>query len=289
MPPSPRVLLSIDYEPWFALTRRHDRLLGIEQRRNLDGGFTLNALEPILELLGNARCSIYLVGEVAEWYPQIPQKITTIGHELGFHCHTHRSLVKPEELKRDLAASAIWLKQYNVRGYRAPMVGIDEKAYAMLASNGFTYSSSTYAPAGTLLKKNNLTPSSCTVWELPVSTFPIFGRKKEQVINAPRNFSPGLLASGEIPYGSSFMIGLMPKMILRILERELRAGLSPVIFLHPYEIIRPEAFGSRMRRDLVANPLLLPFIIHKQEFLTTLIKNFPISPLNTYLEEAQHA
>ena len=48
MPPSPRVLLSIDYEPWFALTRRYDKLAGLEQRRSLDGGFTQRALYPIL-------------------------------------------------------------------------------------------------------------------------------------------------------------------------------------------------------------------------------------------------
>jgi hypothetical protein len=282
MPPSPRVLLSIDYEPWFALTRRYDKLSGTQQRRDLDGGFTLNALEPILGLLGSAKCSFYLVGEVAEWYPEAPQKIMEAGHELGFHCHLHRSLVKPDELRQDLSASAPWLQQYGVRGYRAPMVGIDEQSYDLLAQSGFTYSSSTYAPAGTLLKKNN-------VWELPVSTLPVFGRKKNQPFTAPRKFTLGLLSAGEIPYGSSFMIGLMPKTILHILENELRAGLSPVIFLHPYEIIPPDSFLWQMRRDVAAYPLLLPFFTNKTNFLTSLIKNFPVSPLGTYLDEALHA
>jgi hypothetical protein len=281
MPPSPRVLLSIDYEPWFALTRRHDRLQGAEKRRDLDAGFTLRALQPILELLGEARCSFYLVGEIAEWYPQIPQMITGAGHELGFHCHFHRSLVKPNELKQDLAASSFWIRQYGVRGYRAPMIGIDDESYALLAANGFAYSSSIYAPAGTLIKKNS-------VWELPVSTLPIFGHHITENIRTPRKFTLGLLAAGEIPYGSSFTIGLMPKMILHILERELRAGLSPVIFLHPYELFRPDDFLRKMVRDVAAYPLLLPFFTNKSNFVTTLIKNFPVSPLDTYLNEYQH-
>jgi len=74
MPPSPRVLLSIDYEPWFALTRRYDRFGDPEQRRELDAGFTRRAIDPILEMLGPARASIYLVGEIAEWYPEVPEK-----------------------------------------------------------------------------------------------------------------------------------------------------------------------------------------------------------------------
>ena len=280
MPPSPRVLLSIDYEPWFALTRRYDSLAGLEQRRSLDGGFTQQALDPILEMLGSAKASIYLVGEIARWYPEIPQKIALAGHELGLHCQVHRSLVDLAELKQDIEASETLRKTYAIRGYRAPMVGISEDAYPLLKSSGFTYSSSIYAPTGTIIKKSD-------IWEMPVSTYSIFSQKNS--LDAPRKFSTRLLLSGEIPYGSSFMIGLLPDLILGVLERELRAGLSPVIFLHPYEIIRPEAFLHRMAPDLLANPLLLPFTFTKTRFLKTLLKHFPVSPLGTYLDEVLNA
>jgi len=279
MPPSPRVLLSIDYEPWFALTRRYDALPGFDQRRNLDDGFTLRALEPILDMLGGAMASIYLVGEIAGWYPEVPQKIAAAGHELGLHCQTHRPLVDIAELKNDLLASETWRKPYNVRGYRAPMVGISEAAYPLLRKFGITYSSSIYAPAGTLFQKND-------VWELPVSTYSLFAQNPSLV--APRDFSTRLLMGGEVPYGSSFMIGLIPGLILRLLERELHAGRSPVIIMHPYELVRPEAFVGRMARDLLAHPLLYPFTLNKTQFLRTLLKNFPVSPLGTYLDEAMN-
>jgi hypothetical protein len=277
MPPTPRVLLSIDYEPWFALTRRYDQLRDCDQRRALDGGFTQTAIDPILDILGSARASIYLVGEIAEWYPEVPQKIVAAGHELGLHCQIHRPLVELDELEEDLVASTAWRAPYHLRGYRAPMVGIQEDAYALLARNGFDYSSSIYAPAGTLLKKES-------VWELPVSSLALFGGSKD--LSAPRKFSTGLLLGGEVPYGSSFMIGLMPDLILRILERELRAGLSPVIIMHPYEIVSPQAFVRRLGRDLLAHPLLFPFTLNKSRFLRSLLKNFPVSGLATYLDEA---
>ena len=280
MPPSPRVLLSIDYEPWFALTRRYDKLAGLEQRRSLDGGFTQRALDPILEMLAPARASLYLVGEIAAWYPEIPQKVVAAGHELGLHCQEHRPLVDLAELKTDLQASADWRKAYAVRGYRAPMVGISEDAYPLLKDFGFTYSSSMYAPAGTLLQKSG-------IWELPVSTHSMFARQNDLL--APRKFSTRLLLGGEVPYGSSFMIGLAPRLILGLLERELRAGFSPVIILHPYELVRPEAFLSRMAPDLLSHPLLSPFMLQKTHFLRTLLKNFPVSPLGTYLDEVLHA
>jgi len=274
--PSPRVLLSLDYEPWFALTRRYDAWRDPAQRRALDDGFTQQALDPILDLLGKIRASIYLVGEIAGWYPEIPQKIVSAGHELGLHCQFHRPLVAETELALDLAASADWRVRYNVRGYRAPMVGISEAAYPLLGQAGLTYSSSIYAPSGSLHRKNGL-------WELPVSTLSLF--KPPADLTAPRHFSPKLLAGGEVPYGSSFMIGLMPDLILKILEREIRAGLSPVIILHPYELVRPEHFLRRLGRDAASHPLLLPFTLNKVNFLKTLLQHFPVSPLIDYIQE----
>lgn len=271
----PRVLLSIDYEPVFALFRWYDTLKDLAQRRSIDNGFTRQAIEPILEQLGDSKASIYLVGEIVDWYPEVPQKIVSAGHELGLHCHIHRPLRNVRELAEDLRASAAWCKQYDVRGYRAPMIGINEGAYQLLGDAGFLYSSSMYAPAGILLRKGD-------VWEIPVSTLRFHG--KNGTYTAPRDFSLRLLFNGEIPYGSSFSIGLMGTRILKIIEQELKRGLSPVIILHPYELVRP-ALSGRLTRDLALNPLFLPFLRDKSDFLADILRNFPVSPLGTYLDE----
>lgn len=272
---SPRVLLSIDYEPVFALFRHYDKLTDPEQRRDLDQGFTRDAIDPILELLGDSKASIYLVGEIAGWYPEVPQKIVDRGHELGLHCHIHRPLINVNELAEDLRVSATWCRQFGVRGYRAPMVGISEAAYRLLDQAGFSYSSSIYAPAGILLRKGN-------IWEIPVSTLSL--REKNETYTAPRDFSFNLLFSGEFPYGSSFSIGLIGTRLFRIIEQELKRGLSPVIILHPYELFSPGS-SSRLMRDLMRNPLFLPFLRDKSSFLIELLRNFPVSPLGTYLDE----
>ena len=65
MTPSPRLLLTIDYESWFAPSRKYD-LLSSQERRKLDDGFAYNVLEPILEKLKDAITSFYLVGELVE-------------------------------------------------------------------------------------------------------------------------------------------------------------------------------------------------------------------------------
>jgi hypothetical protein len=278
MLPSPRVLLSIDYEPWFALFRRYDTLENSTRRRDLDGGFTHQAIDPILEKLGDSKISFYLVGEVAQWYPEIPQKIIQAGHELGFHCHIHRPLVSVDELAADIRLGESWVKSYGVRGYRAPMVGMSEAAYSLLADAGFVYSSAIYAPTGTFLQRGR-------IWEIPVSTLQ-FGRGEKTYV-APRQFTLGLLLKGEFAYGSSFSMGLMGKLIFNILERELKKGFSPVLFMHPYEIVSPfSQWAPGTWWDVAKHPLLLPFTWNKSGILAALLRNFPVSPVGTYLDEA---
>jgi len=272
---TPRVLLSIDYEPWFALFRHYDNLSDSRQRRELDGGFTLRALDPILEQLNGSQASIFLVGEIAGWYPEVPQKILAAKHELGLHCHIHRPLKNVDELAQDVRASAAWRKKFAVRGYRAPMIGIDEAAYKLLEENGFAYSSSIYAPAGILVRKGN-------VWEIPVST--MRWRGNNDIYAAPRAFTFNLLFSGEFPYGSSFSIGLLGTQILKFIERDLKRGLSPSIFLHPYELVKPQ-LSARLIRDLIPNPQLLPFLRNKSGFLKSLLQHFPVSSLGAYFDE----
>lgn len=270
-----RVLLSIDYEPCFALFRYYDHLRDSHKRRELDAGFTRHALEPILEQLGESKASLYLVGEIAEWYPEVPQRIVAAGHELGLHCQIHRPLVNVVELADDIKAATAWCKLYGVRGYRAPMVGIHEEAYELLKRSGFQYSSSIYAPTGTLLQKNG-------VWEIPVSTIRL--REGSDTYTAPRDFSSKLLLQGEFPYGSSFSIGLLGKWTLKLIEGELKRGLCPSIILHPYELVKPPS-SARLTRDLLLNPHLIPFLRDKSGFLKDLLRNFPVSPLGTYLNE----
>ena len=155
------------------------------------------------------------------------------------------------------------------------MIGISEEAYPLLDSFGFKYSSSIYAPAGTLLQKGN-------VWEIPVSTWRMRAANENYV--APRDFSLKLLFNGEFPYGSSFSIGLMAHRILSIIKDELKRGHSPVIIMHPYELVNPGS-SARLRRDLIRNPLFVPFLWDKSPFLRDLLKNFPTSSLQSYLDE----
>ncbi len=276
MIPSPRLLLTIDYESWYAPSRRYDHL-SPKERLLLDDGFASNALDPILEKLKDVKTSIYLVGELVDWYPELPRKIFEAGHEVGFHCQVHRPLTTAADIEHDLQMSSEWRSEYHVRGFRAPMINTIEDVYPILERNNFTYSSSLYAPTGTILRKGN-------IWELPVSTFPLLGHPTS--FQAPRRMNLPLVLGGEFPYGSSLMSGLFAKIVFKIIEKEMKAGSSPVIFLHPYEIVSPERWPARFARDLLANPMLYPFTLNKSKFLHDLLRSFPTSTLADFIKES---
>ncbi len=60
MTPSPRLLLTIDYESWFALSRQYD-FLPAETRMRMDEEIARTSLTPILDMLGDAKVTFYLV------------------------------------------------------------------------------------------------------------------------------------------------------------------------------------------------------------------------------------
>jgi len=277
MTPSPRLLLTIDYESWFAVSRRYD-FIPMETRKQMDEEIARTSLDPILDMIGAAKATFYLVGEMVGWYPEIPEKLQQRGHEVGFHCHTHRRIRTSAELEKDLLASAGWIERYKVQGYRAPMITTSEESFDLLKSHGFAYSSSMYAPTGQTTRKNGL-------WEIPVSTLALGQAPKE--LTAPRNMTFKLLRGGEFPYGSSFTSGLFPRVVSNIIEREFKAGKSPVIFLHPYELVTPPRLIQRFAKDLALHPEFLPFMFNKSKFLKDLLRRYPTSTMQEYLKELQ--
>jgi len=80
---------------------------------------------------------------------------------------------------------------------------------------------------------------------------------------------------------------LFPRTVFRIIERALKSGKSPVIFLHPYEIVTPTNFTQQLSADLFHNPLLYPFTFNKSNFLKDLLRHFPTSTMQEYISGLQ--
>ena len=84
--------MSVDVESWV-----HRPIFNVpltEQTKELDGGHVLRSTKIILELFKKhgTKATFFVLGTVAEWYPELIEAIKNDGHEIGIHGYTHTRL-----------------------------------------------------------------------------------------------------------------------------------------------------------------------------------------------------
>jgi polysaccharide deacetylase family protein (PEP-CTERM system associated) len=186
----------------------------------------------LLELFDShqVKATFFVLGWVAERYPELIQEIHQQGHEIASHGYAHRraSEQSPEVFKEDVLRSKNHLESLlgeEVIGYRAPSFSIgytNEWAFQVLADLGFKYSSSTYPvkhdlygtpdwPRFAYQRKENIT-------EIPIPTHKVFGR--------------------QTPIGGGGYFRLYPYALTKFLVNSyLKKEQQPYSFyFHPWEI-----------------------------------------------------
>jgi len=108
----------------------------------------------LLDLLAREgiRATMFVLGKMAEQFPQVVREIDSAGHEVASHGYGHLEIFKQSraEFGADLARSKTFLEQTlgkRVRGYRAPDFSIvRDSLWALdeLAEQGFEYDSSIF-------------------------------------------------------------------------------------------------------------------------------------------------
>jgi peptidoglycan-N-acetylglucosamine deacetylase len=100
----------------------------------------------------NAKATFFILGWVAERFPQLVRQIHDAGHEVASHGYAHAkaSSQSIEEFSADIRRAKALLEDITgeaVVGYRAPSFSIgksNEWAFSALQQAGYLYSSSTY-------------------------------------------------------------------------------------------------------------------------------------------------
>lgn len=224
--------LSVDVEDWFqvgAFEQVIDRAswdsLAVRVERNC---------ELILDMFAEAevQATFFTLGWVAKRYPALMRCIAAAGHELASHGWDHVRVFRMDQagFALDLERSRKTIEDaagVAVRGYRAPSFSIDRRtpwAYAALAEQGFTYSSSV-APIA----------HDHYGWrEAPRFAFrPLPGSDLVEIPVTTARFAGRRLAAG----GGGFF-RVLPYDFSRWAIRQVnrRDGRPAVFYFHPWEI-----------------------------------------------------
>lgn len=205
----------------------------------------VGSTQKTLDLLARhgVRGTFFILGWVAEHYPQLVRDIHRAGHEIASHSHWHRLVYQmtAEQFREDLRRSRNTLEDLigePVVAYRAPTFSITSRsvwAIEILIEEGFRVDSSIfpiyhdrYGIPGASREIHRIRTPSGSLWEYPPTVARI-GRF---------NF----------PAGGGGYFRLYPYAFSRFcLERVSRRGTHPFMFyVHPWELDpdQPRLSGS---------------------------------------------
>lgn len=177
--------------------------------------------------------TFFVLGEVAEEFPDLVKEIALGGHELGVHGYHHLQFFRmtPKKAKEELLLAKERIEDIigeEVIGHRAPAFSITPKTswgLEVIAECGFKYDSSIMPISGkrygwpgfpkhyTRITLNN----GMSLIEMPLSTINVLGR--------------------EVPIGGGGYLRMLPTFLtLKGIGRINNSGRGHIIYIHPYEL-----------------------------------------------------
>jgi len=191
--------------------------------------------ERLLALFGDVgiKATFFMLGWVAERFPELVKRIHRDGHELASHSYDHGLVYdrSPDSFAEDLRRAKKVIEDatgVRVEGFRAPSFSITEQslwALDVLVAEGYRYDSSIYPirhdrygiPSWSRHIQHVQRPGG-SIWELPGST----------IARAGMN----------LPVGGGGYFRLLPYWWTRqgILALNRREGRPAIFYVHPWEV-----------------------------------------------------
>jgi polysaccharide deacetylase family protein (PEP-CTERM system associated) len=202
----------------------------------------------LLEILGTSgvHATFFVLGWVAERFPQLVKSIHAAGHEVSCHGYSHEMLTQlnPVTFRDDVRRAKALLEDLiggRVLGYRAPSFTVVQKtmwALPIMVEEGFVYDSSIvpirhdrYGMPHANPVCHRLLTSAGSIWEIPPSTVDFCGMR--------------------LPIAGGGYFRLFPyRLSRRLLRRVERQGIPLVMYMHPWELDpeQPRIQSSRLSR-----------------------------------------
>jgi polysaccharide deacetylase family protein (PEP-CTERM system associated) len=267
-------ILTVDLEDWFHICEVEHLL----PRRNWDRlpSTVVADSEHLLGLLeqSGSRATFFVLGYVAEKYPELIRLIHHMGHEIAYHGWDHELVYNLSEsdfrqiLRKGIRCIERLVGQ-RVVGFRAPQWSINDRsvwALEILAQEGFVYDSS-MAPLKIIGNESyprnpwQVNTANGHLWELPPLT-----------LKAP---------FGRYPAGGSWGLRCLPYPLIKQRVQKLNERRTPALFyFHPRE------FGGK--RSVPGLPPAKKFAVYggiwrSGSQLNRLLADFNFTSIEQYL------
>jgi len=219
--------LSVDVEDWYQgiLQIGYNQWSQYEERLS-------KGLNKVLDLFAkyNARATFFVLGYIADKFPEAVERIARGGHEVASHGYYHRPIFEqtPQEFEEDVSRSKKIIESITntkVKGYRAPFFSVRKDtlwALDILEELGFEYDSSIF-------------PTKNFLYGIPDSAHTAYKAGKGKLVEFPLS----VIGRGRftIPVCGGFYMRVMPYKLIKHGIRHFNRSKGPaVIYMHPWEL-----------------------------------------------------
>ncbi len=226
-------ILTVDLEDWFVVENLKGNI-DYRQWDELPSRVVANT-ERLLNLFekNDLRATFFVLGWVADRFPNLIETVAAAGHEIA--CHSYRHIMV-KTVDRETFRSDTEMAIRVIRnacglapvGYRAPSWSIDSStpwAFEILADLGFAYDSSIFPvkhdiygdPHGPQEIFRMKLESGRSLFEIPASTLPLWGKNLPVCGGGYLRHSPLWYTAG-------------------IIRKLNRIGRPAVVYVHPWEV-----------------------------------------------------
>jgi polysaccharide deacetylase family protein (PEP-CTERM system associated) len=277
-------ILTVDVEDWYQssteLFCKRDSYKTV-----YPGKRVIKNTHKLLELLSEnqTKATFFILGTVAERFPELITEIKDNGHEIAIHGYYHHLVYEQsrEQFTQDLHKSISLTQDITgerVMGYRAPYFSITEKsrwALNIMLENGLDYDSSIF-------------PINRRLYGIPNSPrYPYLIASNGGRILLEFPISTLRFAGFRIPTGGGGYLRILPYSIIKASIKQANRYQHPtVIYIHPYEL---DCNGEKL--PYYIRSLKDHMVKVSQEFnrksvekkIKQLIKEFKFTSISSYL------
>jgi polysaccharide deacetylase family protein (PEP-CTERM system associated) len=269
--------MTVDVEDYFQVSA-FDRVVSRDQWDSLESRVCRNT-ERLLGVFDDAdvKATFFVLGWVADRFPDLVRRIASTGHEIASHGYAHRLIYEqtPAAFRDDVKRAKGLLAHVSgqqVEGYRAPSYSLTEDtpwAIDVLIEEGHTYDASVYP----------IHHDRYGMPDAPRHPHVLSGRGGT-ILEAPG--STIRFASMNFPVGGGGYFRLLPYAWTKLgISRINRAEGRPAIFyLHPWEI---DPDQPRFDPGLIGRFRHYRNLSRTEGRLRALLSDFRFAPLNSVL------
>jgi polysaccharide deacetylase family protein (PEP-CTERM system associated) len=226
-------VMTVDVEDWFHV-QAFSHIYPVSEWNSQRTRIIANVIKT-LEILHEhrAKATFFILGWVAQRFPEIVALIHDRGHEIASHSQYHRLVynLSPDEFREDLRQSILHIEQaanVTVRGYRAPSFSVRPQQkwiWTIFREFGIEFDSSVFP----VMHDTYGTPSA------PRFPYKVKVDEGSSVLEIPP--STIRMAGMNVPVAGGGYLRMFPYWFTKRAIRKLNSeGHPAIVYFHPWEL-----------------------------------------------------